>query len=36
MVHKKYPFMGKTDLEMKNVIKSGVFVLDKTISLELK
>ncbi|CAD8211791.1 unnamed protein product [Paramecium octaurelia] len=36
MVQKRYPFMGKTDQEMKNAIMSGHFTLDQGISPELK
>ncbi|CAD8204223.1 unnamed protein product [Paramecium pentaurelia] len=36
MVHKRYPFIGKTDQEMKNAIISGHFTFDQGISPELK
>ncbi|CAD8125894.1 unnamed protein product [Paramecium sonneborni] len=36
MIHKRYPFMGRTNQEMKNAIKSGKLSFDKSISLELQ
>jgi len=36
MVHKRYPFIGKTDQEMKNAIINGYFTFDQGISPELR
>ncbi|CAD8169690.1 unnamed protein product [Paramecium octaurelia] len=36
LVHKRYPFMGKTNSEMKNAIKSGNLQFDKSITPELQ
>ncbi|CAD8126203.1 unnamed protein product [Paramecium sonneborni] len=36
MIHKRYPFMGKTDQEMRNAITNGHFITDQDISPELK
>ncbi|CAD8124858.1 unnamed protein product [Paramecium sonneborni] len=36
MIHKRYPFMGKTDQDMRNAIINGHFILDQGISQELK
>ncbi|CAD8161554.1 unnamed protein product [Paramecium octaurelia] len=36
MVQKRYPFMGRTNQEMKNAIKSGKFSFDKSITPELQ